>query len=204
MHPKLRTKLALVAIASMFGAPALAQDTPQRAPQQTAEPEKKEPVRNTEEWDIHKRTKLAIEGYDPVAYFPEGGGKAKKGSKDFEYTHKGVVYRFVSQAHLDMFKKAPARYEPAHGGWCSWAMADEGDKVEVDPESFIVKDNRLFLFYDGFWGDTRKQWLKRDHEELAATADRAWKKISREDARKVKNPDERDKNGEKSGENDPG
>ncbi len=176
---------------------ASAQDTPASGNQA----QKEEPVRNTAEWDLPKKTKLAIEGYDPVAYFPEGGGKATKGSKDHEYTYKGVVYRFASREHLELFKQAPARYEPAHGGWCSWAMADEGDKVEIDPKSFIVKDNRLFLFYDGFWGDARKQWLKKnDHEDLATKADQAWTKISREQKRQVKKPGDE----AEAAENEPG
>ena len=40
-------------------------------------------------------------------------------------------------------------------------MADgKGSKTEADPESFTVEDGRLYVFYDGFWGDTRKSWRK--------------------------------------------
>lgn len=179
----------LAAGACFFAASALAQSGPagQNERGQDAQQAEKERVRTIAEWDLPKRTKLAIKGYDPVAYFPEGGGEAKKGSKDFEYTHKGVTYRFASQAHLDLFKKAPDRYEPAHGLWCSWAMA-EGEKTEPNPKAFIVKDDRLFLFYDGFFGNTRNDWLKGDHNELAARADREWLKISREEKRQVKRP----------------
>ncbi len=139
------------------------------------------PVRNIEEWDI-KKNKPAIDGYDPVAYFPESGGKATKGKKDLEYTHKGVTYRFASQSNLDAFKKDPKKYEPAHGTWCSWAMTT-GDKTEADPKTFIVKDGRLFLFYNSFFGNTKKDWLKGDHDALANKADASWKKISGEGAR---------------------
>lgn len=142
------------------------------------------PVRNVKEWDVAKRTMLAIQGYDPVAYFPEGGGRAVKGSKDIEAAYEGVAYRFASAEHKEMFLKNPAKYEPAHGGWCSYAMWQKGEKVEVDPTSFIVKDDRLFLFYDGWGGDTRKKWLKAgDHEAQAKAADAAWKKISGEEPR---------------------
>lgn len=142
------------------------------------------PVRNVKEWDVAKRTMLAIQGYDPVAYFPEGGGQAAKGSKDIEAAYEGVTYRFASAEHKDLFLKNPARYEPAHGGWCSYAMWKNGEKVEVDPKSFIVKDDRLFLFYDGWGGDTKKKWLTAgDHEAQAKAADAAWKKLSGEDPR---------------------
>lgn len=178
--------VALAAATVAMNAPVWAASQQQST--QAVEPAKKaEPVRNTSEWNLPKRTKLAISGYDPVAYFPEGGGKAKKGSKRFEHTHKGVTYRFTSQANLELFKKAPDRYEPAHGAWCSWAMAS-GGKTEPNPKNFIVKNDRLFLFYDGLFANTRTDWLKGDHDELAEKADREWKKMSREDKRQVKKP----------------
>ncbi len=140
-----------------------------------------DPPRTPSEWNLGK-DKLAIQGYDPVAYFPEGGGVATKGDPAITTERGGVVYRFATAAHRDAFLAHPARYEPAHGGWCSYAML-EGDKVQVDPKSFLVKDDRLFLFYKGFLGDTRAKWLKGDPAAEAKTADTMWKKISGEDAR---------------------
>jgi len=138
-------------------------------------------VRNVAEWNVGK-AKLAIQGYDPVAYFPEGGGAAIIGSESITAEYGGVLYRFTSAAHRETFLANPARYEPAHGGWCSYAML-EGDKVQVDPKSFLVKDGRLFLFYKGFLGDTRAKWLKADTASEAKTADAMWKKLSGESAR---------------------
>lgn len=186
------TKLALhAAVLAATGAslltPSVAAQAGQAQSGQAVQQAEQERVRNIAEWNLPRRTKLAIGGYDPVAYFPEGGGKAKKGSKKIEHTYKGVTYRFSSQANRELFKKAPERYEPAHGGWCSWAMAD-GDKTEPNPKSFIVEDDRLFLFYDGLFGDTRKDWLKGDHDQLAEQADREWKKRSREEKRQIKKP----------------
>ena len=135
-----------------------------------------------EHYNLDKKS-VALSGYDPVAYFPEGGGKATKGKKNLERAHKGVTYRFASQENLDAFKANPDKYEPAHGTWCSWAMTT-GDKTEADPKTFIVKDGRLFLFYNGFFGNTKKDWLKGNHDELARRADEAWKKISGEEPRK--------------------
>jgi len=137
-----------------------------------------EPSRKVSEWNLGK-DKLAIEGYDPVAYFPEGGGVATKGDASFATEYGGAVYRFASAAHRDAFLANPARYEPAYGGWCAWAMLD-GDKVSVDPKSFLVKDDRLFVFYKGFLGDTRAKWLRADPATEAKTADAMWKKISGE------------------------
>lgn len=173
--------LVLVAGAAAANARTWPDETPKPASDQS-EPSK--PVRKTAEWDLAKGTHLAIQGYDPVGYFPEGGGKATKGAKEFESTYEGATYRFATQAHKSLFDKDPARYEPAHGGWCSYAMWKSGDKVEIDPESFIVKDGRLFLFYDGWGGDTKKKWEKGgDHAAQAKAADDAWRKISGEEPR---------------------
>lgn len=145
-------------------------------------PEKK-PVRNIKEWDLSKKG-LAISGYDPVAYFPEGGGKAVKGKDSLSFNYEGVTYLFSSESNRKRFEANPARYEPAHGCWCSWAMKD-GEKTEPDPATFIVRDDRLFLFYKGVFGDTKKQWEQQPHAAQAQKADAAWKKISGEEARKV-------------------
>ena len=140
------------------------------------------PRRNPAQWNLDAKTHLAITGYDPVAYFPEGGGRATKGDAKFAAEYKGAVYHFVSADHKEKFLVNPARYEPAHGGWCSWAM-QEGDKVDVDPTSFIVRNDRLFLFYNGFLGDTRSKWLKGDHTAEARSADGNWRKLSGEEPR---------------------
>ena len=145
-----------------------------------------EAVRKASEWNLGK-DKLAMKGYDPIAYFPEGGGTATTGDANITTEYGGVVYRFASTAHRETFLANPARYEPAHGGWCSYAML-EGDKVQVDPKSFIVKRDRLFLFYKGLLGDTRAKWLKAEHATEAMTADGMWKKISGESPRMAADP----------------
>lgn len=128
------------------------------------------------------RNKLAIEGYDPVAYFPEGGGKAQKGKKDYEHTHRGVVYRFVSAEHRDLFKANPDKYEPTHGGWCAYAIA-KGDYTEPNPKRFLIQNDRLMLFYDGIFGDTYKMWFEEGADDLETKADAFWLKVTGEKPR---------------------
>ncbi len=161
---------------------ALAQDSGAQSQSQPAT----ERYRNTAEWDLNKRD-LAVQGYDPVAYFPEGGGKATKGKKSIEYRYKGVVYRFASARNRDLFKQAPDRYEPQYGGWCAWAMS-QGGKTEINPKSFIVKDDKLFLFYDGLFGDTKKDWQQGNHTSLVKKADGNWKGFSNEDPYSAPSP----------------
>lgn len=133
------------------------------------------------------KTRLAIEGYDPVAYFPEGGGEPRKGRADLAYEHLGVTYRFVSEANLRAFKVDPGKFEPAHGGWCSYAMGKDGTKVEVDPKSFVVANGRLFLFYKGLLNDTRKSFVK-DQARLTESADANWKTLTGEPSRTPRSP----------------
>jgi hypothetical protein len=138
-------------------------------------------IHNTAEYNL-PRSRLGLKGYDPVAYFPEGGGEPMKGRESITLGYRGVIYRFATEAHREIFRKNPKRYEPAYGGWCAWAMAD-GQRADIDPKSFVVKNGRLFLFFDGLFNDTRAKWLKRDHDEQASSADAAWMEQSGEPAR---------------------
>lgn len=140
-----------------------------------------QPVRAVDQHNLAK-DKLAIEGYDPVGYFAEGGGKPTKGDAKFELTHRGARYRFASQQNLDAFKAVPDKYEPAHGGWCTYAMGENGEKVEVDPKSFVVENGRLFLFYKDLFNDTRSKYLKSS-DALRKKADANWQKTTGEKPR---------------------
>ena len=120
--------------------------------------------------------KLAIQGYDPVAYFTQN--KAVQGSASFKTQHDGVTYYFSSAQTLATFQAAPAKYLPTYGGWCATAMA-KGEKVEIDPTNFKVTNGRLFLFFNAWYGDAKKVWLK-DESTQEKKADTNWKKISGE------------------------
>lgn len=117
---------------------------------------------------------LAIEGYDPVAYFKQN--KAVKGSSSNAVFHGGVTYYFSSAENKEEFKKDPAKYEPQYGGWCAYAMGNDGSKVDIDPETFKIVNGKLFLFYNRFFNNTLKSWNK-DEANLHAKADANWKKI---------------------------
>ena len=120
--------------------------------------------------------KVAIQGYDPVAYFIQG--KAVKGSKDLSVFYQGVTYYFSSQANKDAFKKSPDQYEPQYGGWCAYAMGAKGEKVEVDPKTFKIVAGKLYLFYNRFLNNTLTDWNK-DESNLKQNADKSWLKIYR-------------------------
>jgi YHS domain-containing protein len=117
---------------------------------------------------------LAIQGYDPVAYFSEK--KAVKGKKELQYLHQNATYYFSSSANRDAFIKNPASYEPQYGGWCAYAMGAENEKVEIDPGTFKVADGKLYLFYNAYFNNTLPKWNK-DEVNLKNKADRNWKAI---------------------------
>lgn len=119
---------------------------------------------------------LAVNGYDPVAYFKQN--KAVKGKKDFSLDHQGVTYRFSSAANREEFRKNPSHYEPEYGGWCAYAMGAKGEKVSIDPETFKIINGKLYLFYNSFFNNTLKTWNK-DESNLKSKADINWKKIYR-------------------------
>ena len=119
---------------------------------------------------------LALSGYDPVAYFPEGGGAPLRGEGRFTAEHEGRVYRFASEENRARFLAAPSRYEPQFGGWCTYAVAN-GYKFHVDPESFLVQDDRLLLFYKGALGDAKSEYLKADADAELRSADTNWQTL---------------------------
>lgn len=117
---------------------------------------------------------IAIQGYDPVAYFTPG--KAVKGKKDFAVSFEGVVYYFSTAANKETFLRNPRKYEPQYGGWCAYAMGETGEKVEIDPETFKVLDGRLYLFYHSWTNNTLTKW-NREESRLRMAADLSWKKF---------------------------
>jgi YHS domain-containing protein len=118
--------------------------------------------------------KVAVQGYDPVAYFKQG--KAIKGKKEFAASYEGVTYYFSSAANKETFSKNPAAFEPQYGGWCAYAMGANGEKVEVNPETFKIVDGKLYLFYNAYFNNTLKSWNKEE-STLKAKADMNWKKF---------------------------
>jgi len=117
---------------------------------------------------------LAIQGYDPVAYFT--AGKAQKGKKNITTSYDGVTYRFSSEENKALFEANPSKYEPAYGGWCAYAMGYDGSKVKIDPKTFKIIDGELYLFYNFYFNNTLKSWNK-DEQSLHTSADKNWADI---------------------------
>src|SRR5262249_32090024 len=65
--------------------------------------------------------RLAIGGYDPVAYFTDG--QPLLGKPEFEHAWDGARYRFVSAQHMTLFRANPDRFAPQFAGSCAMAMS---------------------------------------------------------------------------------
>jgi YHS domain-containing protein len=90
-----------------------------------------------------ERMRVAISGYDPVAYFTDG--HPVRGAVDFSFSYDDSVYYFASAEHRKLFVADPDRYAPYYSGYCALGIA-EGAKYEANPEYWIISDGRLFLF----------------------------------------------------------
>lgn len=87
---------------------------------------------------------VAIQGYDPVAFFTDHA--PVKGVEEFTSSYHGATYRFASVEHKALFDKDPALYEPAFGGYCAYGVSR--DKLApIDVEAFQIVDGRLLLQY---------------------------------------------------------
>jgi len=117
---------------------------------------------------------VALQGYDPVGYFTQK--KAVKGKKEFALNVMGIYYWFASDANRKTFMKDYQKYEPQYGGWCAYAMGKTGEKVGVDPETFKIKDGKLYLFYHTLNNNTLPKW-NAEEAGLKAKADKSWSTI---------------------------
>ena len=116
---------------------------------------------------------IAAEGYDVVSYFK---GIPLKGDKSKNYTYEGITYLFADDINLELFSASPEKYEPQYGGWCAYAIGDSGEKVKINPQSFKIMDEKLYLFYDFGEINTLDLWNERENT-LLEQADINWKKI---------------------------
>ena len=110
------------------------------------------------------KTGVAIQGYDPVAFFTEN--KPVKGKPEFPARHNGALYYFASKAHRELFQSDPAKYEPVFGGYCAYGVS-KGKLVEIDVEAFQIVNGRLLLQYskgvrDDFNKDTKGNLAKAE------------------------------------------
>lgn len=119
---------------------------------------------------------IALEGYSAVSYLDLG--LAQKGSKQFKSEYDKVNYYFTSAEQKAAFDKNPGKYLPQYGGYCAFGTY-AGAKFRVDPNKFIVKDGKYYLYLYNIELDAEQLWLAEDHKALVKKADENWLKLSK-------------------------
>lgn len=111
---------------------------------------------------------LALQGYDPVAFFTEG--KPVPGTAQYTATHEGATYRFSSDANRREFEGNPAAYAPAYGGYCGYGVGAANKLFPVEIDTWQIVDGRLILNLNG----EIRQKFDTDRENLIRQADKNW------------------------------
>jgi hypothetical protein len=97
----------------------------------------------TERVIVNRFSGLAIEGFDPVAYFTDG--EAVLGYEQFEASGAGAVWRFRNEGNRASFVAHPEIYGPQFGGYDPVDLA-RGVTVAGNPRFWLVSGQRLYLF----------------------------------------------------------
>jgi hypothetical protein len=101
------------------------------------------PAATTERVVVNRFTGLAIEGFDPVAYFVDA--RPVLGQTDIEVSQAGAAWRFHNPGNRAAFVAHPEIYGPQFGGYDPVDLA-RGVTVAGNPRFWIVSGNRLYLF----------------------------------------------------------
>lgn len=111
-------------------------------------------------------------GFDPVSYF---NNNPTEGNENYSYTYQEVIYHFTDTVNRNKFVHNPSHYAPQYGGWCAYAMGlEKPDKVSINPKTYKLIDNKLYLFYNKLGINTLNKW-NQDEEKLKQNADKNWK-----------------------------
>ena len=118
-------------------------------------------------------SKIALQGYSPVSYVELG--LAQRGSKAFKSEYDEVHYYFTSETQKSKFDSNPSKYLPAFGGWCATGIA-VGAKFRTDPNKFLVRNGKLYLFLYDVEVDALQLWLE-DENSLTSKANKNWEEF---------------------------
>ena len=114
---------------------------------------------------------IALRDFDPVSYFK--GPKPVKGTQKIKFDYEGITYYFANTENLEEFKKSPAKYEPAYGGWCAYHVGLDGRRERVDPTTFKIIDGKVYLF-SNFNGKNMLIAWNKNEKKLKESAEKNW------------------------------
>ncbi|WP_298311416.1 YHS domain-containing (seleno)protein [uncultured Aquimarina sp.] len=118
---------------------------------------------------------IALQGYSPVSYLDLG--IAQRGTKEYKSEHEKVIYYFTTKEQKATFDKNPKKYIPQYGGFCAFGIY-AGAKFRPDPNKFVIKDGKYFLFLYNIELDAQQLWLaENNHNTLVSKANSNWTKL---------------------------
>ena len=121
----------------------------------------------TERVVADRYTGLAINGFDPVAYFTDA--VPRQGLADHELASSGVTWRFRNEGNMAAFVADPEIYSPQFGGYDPVGVA-RGIATAGHPQVWLIHEKRLYLFQSA---ETRERF-SADPDALRALADEKW------------------------------
>jgi len=124
----------------------------------------------TERVVVNRFSGLAIEGFDPVAYFIDH--EPVLGSADFEASQGGAVWRFHNEGNRASFVAHPEVYGPQFGGYDPVDVA-RGVTFAGNPRFWVIAGERLYLF--GL--EAHRDEFAADPERFLRQAEARWPKL---------------------------
>ena len=121
---------------------------------------------------VNRYSGLAIEGFDPVAYFTES--VAAQGSVAFEAREAGAVWRFRNEGNRASFVAHPEIYGPQFGGYDPVDLG-RGVTYAGNPRFWVVAGQRLYLF----GREENRDAFAADAERILREANARWPELER-------------------------
>jgi hypothetical protein len=110
---------------------------------------------------------LALNGFDPVAYFTDS--QPLIGRDDLELSFAGAIWRFRNEGNRAAFAENPEVYLPVFGGYDPVAVT-RGVATAGHPQIWLITGARLYLFYNT---EARTAFAEAP-ETTAAKAEKKW------------------------------
>jgi len=117
--------------------------------------------------------KIALQGYDPVAF--HAAGKPMKGNPAILTEYAGYKFVFAAEENKAAFEKEPEKYLPAFGGYCAFGVSI-GVLFPVEIDTWEIVDGRLVLQYT----TEVKQMFEKDKAGNLRKAHENWAKMEPE------------------------
>jgi hypothetical protein len=137
------------------------------------EPDRAARAATTERVIVNRFSGLAIEGYDPVAYFADARPLA--GLPDFEASEAGAVWRFRNEGNRASFVAHPDIYGPQFGGYDPIDLA-RGVTYAGNPRFWLISGQRLYLF----GSEESRDAFAADPQHFLQDANSRWPKLEQD------------------------